>query len=75
MELRNKANQSETIGKLLTVAELNHRLNLPEHSTFLYQQIFRKKLPFRFIKVGKFLRFPESEVENYLARQLQSAGN
>jgi len=69
---KNVSEPEKPLGRLLTKTEPNRRLNLPDNSNFVYQQICRKKLPFRFVKVGKFLRFPESEVEAYLSNQLQS---
>lgn len=49
--------------KLLTVEEIAAMLQVPK--TWIYRKTFERKIPF--VKIGKYLRFRESEIITYIA--------
>jgi excisionase family DNA binding protein len=52
---------------LLTPEELCSWLRIPR--SWIYQHVHSKTLPFAYIKVGRYVRFPESGILEYLAKQ------
>jgi excisionase family DNA binding protein len=52
---------------LLTPEELCGWLKVK--TSWLYQHIHSKDLPFPYVKIGRYVRFPESGVLAYLKRQ------
>jgi excisionase family DNA binding protein len=58
--------------ELLTVDELAAVLKV--NRGWIYQRIHSKSLPFGYVKVGHYPRFPRSGVERFLEDQLQAQG-
>jgi excisionase family DNA binding protein len=52
---------------LLTPDEVTSWLRIPR--SWLYQRIHSRSLPFRMVKVGRYVRFPESGIQEYLVKQ------
>jgi excisionase family DNA binding protein len=58
------------VGKLLTAAEVAALLQVPK--SWIYQRISDGSLPFPYLKVGHFLRFPEDALNKYITEQLKA---
>jgi excisionase family DNA binding protein len=58
--------------ELLTVDELNAALKLPSKN-WVYQRIHNGKLPFDYVKIGHYVRFPASSVRNYIKSQTKQS--
>ena len=52
---------------LLTPEELCGWLKVK--TSWLYQRIHSKSLPFPYVKIGRYCRFPESGIRAYLDKQ------
>ncbi|MDM7997207.1 MAG: helix-turn-helix domain-containing protein [Acidobacteriota bacterium] len=52
---------------LLTPEEVAAWLKIK--TSWLYQHIHARSLPFRYVKVGRYCRFPESGIREYLRQQ------
>jgi len=67
-------NVVEDIGiePMLTPDELQAALKLPSKS-WLYQKIHAGTLPFEYVKVGAYLRFPVRGVRAYLQSQIKKS--
>jgi predicted DNA-binding transcriptional regulator AlpA len=57
--------------ELLTVDELTTGLKLPSRN-WLYQHVHAGTLPFPYLKIGHYLRFPASGVRKYLESQTRN---
>ena len=51
--------------KFLTIEELSLKLQVPK--SWIYDRTRFKEIPF--FKIGKYIRFKESEIENWLKNQ------
>jgi excisionase family DNA binding protein len=52
---------------LLTPDEFTAWTKIPK--SWLYGHIHSKSLPFPFVKIGRYVRFPESGIREYLKKQ------
>lgn len=60
--------------ELLTPPELQTFLKLPSLN-WIYQHIHSGTLPFPFVKVGHYLRFPADGVRKYIESQTRGGGS
>jgi excisionase family DNA binding protein len=54
--------------ELLTPEELMAKLKLPSKN-WLYQHVHAGTLPFPFVKIGRYLRFPAAAIQKYIESQ------
>ena len=57
---------------LLTPDDVSRLLKIPR--SWLYGRIHSKTLPFAMLKVGHYVRFPESGVKDFIARSTTQPG-
>ncbi|MDA2923663.1 helix-turn-helix domain-containing protein [Acidobacteria bacterium AH-259-L09] len=53
---------------LLSVQEVAKELNV--HASWIYGKIHSKSLPFPFVRIGLYLRFRKSDIEQYIEDQI-----
>ena len=59
--------ERQRLEELLTLSELTAALKLK--TNWVYQRIHTGTLPFEYVKIGHYLRFPASGVQKYIQSQ------
>ena len=54
--------------RLLTLDQVAERLQVPK--SWFYQRIHARALPFRYCKIGMYVRIPEDDLEQFIEDQL-----